>query len=724
MSDKSLKYKSVLLPVLIIAVAWAVYAPVSRCEFVSLDDEAYVTLNQVVRGGVSLHGIRTALTQPVAGNWHPLTMLSHMVDSEIFRSNPAGHHLVSLFLHLLNTLILYLLLRAATGATWRSAMVAALFALHPLNVESVAWVSQRKTVLSTLFWFLTMYAYVGYTRRPGTSRYVLILVLFTLGLLAKPMLVTLPVVLVLMDYWPLERFGKDGAKGPGLRKLILEKVPMLAIAGVFGLITILAQRSAGAVSTVATLPVSIRISNAVISYFRYLDRMIWPSKLAVFYPFSHDSLSTPRVILFAVVLLGMTVYVLSEARRKKYLLVGWLWYLITMLPVIGLLQVGAQSSADRYAYVTLIGVFILIAWGLADWSRGKKSLQQPVALTVICFLIVISVVTRFQLRYWKNSYQLYIRAIQTTKDNYLCYNNLATLLAKNGQDEEALQLVNAAIQIAPQMIHPYMNKGELLAKKGDIKGAREAYEAGLRMNPESPMMHNQIGNFFYKYENFEEAAFHYREALFRDESLLVARSNLGAILARQGRYDEAVEEFAKVLAAAPYSPAVLMNMGMTKAHLGQEKEALGYLRQSVANNPLNEKARATYAWLLNANGYPEEAVAEYETALQMKGDLKEGLNGLAWILATSPETELRNPARAIELAEAAIELPQGRSAEVLDTLSAAYAADGRFDDAVKAAEEALSIVKEVGLTDVAKDIEARLAGYRAGRAYIDPGHAL
>jgi hypothetical protein len=407
MGKTSDKYWSLCIYLTLALATLAVFWQVLGHDFVNYDDPDYVYRNPNVQSGITLSSIKWAFTTGHAANWHPLTWLSHMLDWQLFGDNPGWHHLTNLFLHIANTLLLFAVLKRMTNALWRSAFVAAAFALHPLHVESVAWVAERKDVLSTLFWMLTIAAYLRYLERPGTGRYLLTLLIFALGLMAKPMLVTLPFVLLLLDYWPLGRFqfgqivksvGQQSRKSLNAfshwklsRHLLLEKVPLFALSAISSIVTFLVQRTAGAVTSVETLPLKLRIANTFVSYLTYIQKMVWPSRLAMFYPYPDKTDLIWQTVVFALLLLIISLGVIWLMRRRRYLLTGWLWYLGTLVPVIGLVQVGDQALADRYTYVPLTGLFIIIAWGVPDLIAKWRFRKHALAASAIAVLLAWSI---------------------------------------------------------------------------------------------------------------------------------------------------------------------------------------------------------------------------------------------------------------------------------------------------------------------------------------------
>jgi len=467
--NETLKKYHVLFIYLVLALAVrVVFWPVHNYKFINYDDPAYVTQNPHVKAGINSDSIIWAFRTSAAGNWHPLTWLSHMLDCQLFGAKAGGHHVVNLMFHLVNTLLLFSIFKRMTGAIWQSAFVAALFAMHPLNVESVAWIAERKNVLSTMFWLLTMAAYLRYVRRPGIVRYLLMIFVFALGLMAKPMLITLPFVLLLLDYWPLGRFQIGGSaknssqqscKSPDnnsqwqvFYRLVFEKIPIFILSAVSSTVTFLIQSNFGVLTGSDVCPLKIRIANALVSYLMYLQKMVWPNRLAVFYPHPLDSIPLWQVAAAAVIIIAISILAVCLSRNRKYLAVGWLWYLGTLVPVIGLVQTGEQAMADRYAYVPFIGLFIIIAWGsqdlLAKWLRRKSVFG--ISATIV--LVVLAVCTHIQLRYWRNSITLLEHSIAVTDNNYLAHYNLAHALIDDGRTNEAVAHFKEVLRIKPR--HP------------------------------------------------------------------------------------------------------------------------------------------------------------------------------------------------------------------------------------------------------------------------------
>jgi tetratricopeptide (TPR) repeat protein len=485
-----------LLVFLLVGITLAAYEPVRKYEFVDYDDDRYVTANPRTQQGLNWENVSWALTTIEVANWHPLVWLSHMADCQLYGLNPSGHHLTNLLLHLANAILLFHVLQQMTGALWRSWLVAALFATHPLNIESVAWIAERKNVLSTLFWLLTMWAYLLYARRPEWKRYLLVSGAFVLGLMSKPMLVTLPCVLLLLDYWPLGRLrGAVELRSPGFRRtvlrLALEKLPLFLLAAASSAITIKAQRMDGALDAKA-LSFGARLSNALASYVGYIYQMIWPERLAVLYPHPGESIPGWRVAASALALVCVTAAVIRGSRKSPYLMVGWLWYLGTLVPVIGLVQVGQQAMADRYAYVPLIGLFIIIVWGVDEVTRRLPSRSYWLAGVAAALLIALMMVTRWQLRHWQNSITLFERALEVTNNNEIAHNNLGAVLVRKGQLDEGLAHLREAVRLDPAYETARTNIAVTLHQKGNIEASDESrwqeavqlYRQALELKPD------------------------------------------------------------------------------------------------------------------------------------------------------------------------------------------------------------------------------------------------
>lgn len=514
------KWRLPLALVLIAAVTLAVYWPVLHNGFIDFDDEDYVTANMMVRQGLTLKGCVWAFTTVHAGNWHPLTWLSHMLDVELFGLNPLGHHATSLLIHIANSLLLCTLLYRLTGFLGRSMAVAMLFAIHPLHVESVAWVAERKDVLSTLFWILTTGAYVRYAGKPCLKRYLPVAALFTLGLLAKQMLVTLPVILLLMDYWPLKRFpsrqGDEGAHQAGIPYLIMEKIPLLLLSAAAASAIFHAHSAARALFQVDENTLLLHSGNAFLSYVKYIRNMFYPVDLALFYPFESSAVTSLSVAGAILLLATITTVVVIQIKKRPYLAFGWFWYLVSLLPVIGFIRVGGQALADRYTYISLTGLFLIIVWGVAESAdRWKKGIPAMAGMAVIV-VAILSSLTITQVRYWQNSYDLFAHALAVVKRNWLAHNNMGILYAQHNRTDEAIFHFKESVRINPKGVEGFRNLGNAYQSVGRSAEAIEAFRQAVWISPNDPESHYRLGYAYLLGGNSDFAQQEYRQLLRLD----------------------------------------------------------------------------------------------------------------------------------------------------------------------------------------------------------------
>ena len=566
---------------LLLAVATlALYNPASRHPFVNYDDDAYVTQNAHVRQGLTADTIRWALTSTEQANWHPLTWLSHALDVSLFRFNPAGHHFTSVLIHIVNVVLLYLLLMWATRRFGPSLFVAALFALHPINVESVAWIAERKNVLCTMSFFVTLWAYGWYAKQPRWQRYVVVALLFAAGLASKPMVITLPFVLLLLDYWPLKRGSSFSWR------LVLEKLPLLALSAASAAITVQAQQSGGAVRSTAQFSFAVRVANAICAYAMYLWKMIWPARLAPLYPHPGDSLAAWQVAVSAIVLITVTILVL-KFRARRYLLVGWLWFLGTLVPVIGIVQVGDAAMADRYAYIPLIGIFVMISFGVADWAEAKHFGGWAFAVGVIV-LIALSYATHRQIDYWQSNETLWSHALDVTRNNFIAEDNLAGALILEGKEEDA---------------HAH-------------------FETAERINSRDPMSHSNLGAYDQTHHQFRDAIAQYRTviALTSDRGLLAQTyANLGAAQRTLGDDQEAHQSFEQALRLNPGQFNAWLGEGLLARQAGNFNEAVSDFSRSIELQP-TAQAYVELGRTQLKMGHAPEALEAYQQALKINPD--------------------------------------------------------------------------------------------------------
>ena len=552
----------ILIGLAIAVLTVTVFAPVVDFDFVNYDDLEFVVENPHVFTGISASNIEWAFVHAYEGTGGPLTWISHMVDAQFFGLDAGAHHRTSLVLHICNALLLFAVLWTMTHRVGPSAWVAALFAVHPLHVESVAWVAERKDVLSTTFWLLTTWAYVGYVRQPGVWRYVAMAMLFGLGLLSKPMVATLPFVLLLLDVWPLQRIiARDifrrrtkAARGPGVASLVLEKVPLFVLSAMSIGLTFEAQRQLGAIAAIENLPIGSRISNAIVSYVAYIGQAFWPVDLAAFYPY--PLVIPPALVAGASLALAvMTVCAIRAARHAPYVTVGWFWYVGTLVPVIGIVQLGSHAMADRFTYIPLVGLLVIAAWGGASLLQRAGASRATLTIAAIALVAVCAVVSRAQVHHWENGVALWEHATQVTQNNARAHANLGVALARGGQRGRAIAEYGEALRIEPRYPEAHNNLALALAVEGKTQEALAHYQDALHLKPDYANAHTNMANLLDENGRGEEAIAHYREAIRLDPTHVLARINLAVTLARESRLDEAVAELEAVLRLEPGNEA-------------------------------------------------------------------------------------------------------------------------------------------------------------------------
>jgi len=592
--------RSLLISAVLTAVVLSVFYPVAGLDFVHYDDYVYILENFHVRTGLLLSNVSWAFTNVHSANWHPLTWISHMADVELYGLAPAGHHLSGLGFHVLNTLLLFLVFRSMTGATWRSAGVAALFGVHPLHVESVAWVSERKDVLCALFWFLSLGAYLRYLRRPDRGRFLPVVVIYGLGLLAKPMLVTFPVLLLLLDYWPLGRFRpaapaaaiSGGRANPvALRFLVLEKAPLFLLAAAASAITFVAQRTAGSMQMMGKISLSARLQNAVVSYVEYLKKTILPLDLTAVYPHPGNGIHLGKTAGAVFILAAISLAAVHWRRRSPFLLVGWAWFIGTLVPVIGIVQVGPQAMADRYTYIPLVGLFVSLLWSADQLTAGspRRGWQAGVGLAAVLSCLMIS--ARTHIGFWRNSHTLFEHALEVVPDNWAAHNYLGVVLEKEGNYQGAIAEFSQAVRIKPDYLESSINRGLVLAKLNLPDEAMKSFRQALHYNPDSADILNNIGYLMFRQGNADEAIATLREALRHDPEHAPTHYNLGAILAAGGKTAEASEQFKTVVRITPEFPEAHLSLGLLLMKTGSRSEAAFHFREALRYNPGEQRAK-------------------------------------------------------------------------------------------------------------------------------------
>ena len=557
----------IIIGLFLVLSTLAVYWPVSSHEFVGYDDDGYVTENARVKRGLTIDNIVWAFQATQKSNWHPLTWLSHMLDVQLFGMHAGAHHMTSVFFHILNSLLLFAVFKKMTGRVWPSGFVAALFALHPLHVESVAWIAERKDVLSTFLGMLALWSYARYTDFPGMRRYLPVVGFFLLSLMAKPMLVTLPFVLLLLDYWPLKRVrlnafdlqtGETHQRLPA-SQLFLEKTPLFFLSLLSCGITFLVQQKTGALASIQLQPLSFRMANALVAYVKYIQKMIWPDHLAVLYPYP-ASISAWYVIAAVVVLGGVTFLAVRYANKFPWLVVGWLWYLGTLVPVIGIVQTGVQAMADRYAYVPAIGLFIIAAWGGSRIAAGWRHKLKALSVASACIIIFCMAAARFQVRYWHDSFVLFNHALAATSDNYVMHNNLGYELASKGHFDEAIKHYREALTIHPDFETAYINLGVALRRQGRVEDSIKYYYAVLSARPKYAGVHHHLGISMLHTGKIDAAIAHFRQALSIKPDYAEVYNSLGAAMVSKGKIKEAIVSFRQALRIDPDFPEAKNNL--------------------------------------------------------------------------------------------------------------------------------------------------------------------
>jgi tetratricopeptide (TPR) repeat protein len=631
-SDKLLP-KILIVTFLLISIL-TVYYQVKNFEFIYYDDPKYVRDNPMVKLGISLDSIRWAFFSiGYASNWHPVTWLSHMLDVELYGLNSGMHHLTNVIFHIVNTLLLFFLFYRLTSEKWKCAAVAVLFALHPLHVESVAWIAERKDVLSTFFWILTTWSYVWYVESRGVRRYLLVMMLFVLGLMAKPMLVTLPFTLLLLDFWPIKRpelvkFEDDIASQSmrnnivrinwaGVWPLIWEKMPLLILTGISSIITYLAQSRGGSVSNLDILPISSRIANAAAAYCTYLWRMIWPLNLAVFYPY--PKMFNPLIMVgFFFLLILITLLAFKYTKRFPFLIMGWLWYLGTLLPVIGIVQVGYQSMADRYTYIPFIGIFVMLVWGITSlfiqWRIGRYVL-------VISFLTIIPVLmwaTWVQAGYWKNSITLFSHALDVTKDNYLAHTNLAVALFEKGDVQGAIYHSSEALRIKPDYVPALCDLGFGLMKQGKYQEAIDHFRQSIQINPYYINAYYNLGGALFALGKIDEAIIQFQDVLRLDPQHAGAQKGIEHALAKQRKIDGVIAQMKEELKVDPKNSDLNYRLAELYMSKGNTKDAIAFYEKSLLNNPNLIQALNTLAVLYAQCGEYDNSLSSLHKVVKLK----------------------------------------------------------------------------------------------------------
>jgi protein O-mannosyl-transferase len=666
LKDKpSFKRVDLFICIIIIMATLCVYSQVKKYDFVGFDDNEYVYENAHVKTGLTLKNILWAFTAFHSNNWHPLTWISHMMDCQVFGLNPGLHHLMNLFFHIVNSLLLYFVFKQMTGEQWKCGFMAAVFALHPLHVESVAWISERKDVLTAFFWLLAMWSYFRYSKRPCLATYAWVFIFFLLGLLSKPMIITLPFVLMLMDYWPLDRFDNQAIAGFNIRKklflLVLEKIPLLILVPVSSLLTFYAQKQGGIVKSLDIFPLNVRIANAIVSYALYIIKIIYPVKMAFLYP--HHGMPSWLNIGAALILISTICYLSIRYYKKyPYVIVGWLWYLGTLVPVIGIVQVGMQSMADRYTYIPSIGLLLIVAWGVPEALAKWRYKEIWLAAAVFTVIAISGVIAWKQTGYWKNSLSMLEHTIRVTSKNYIALDTLGVVLLRHGRTDEAINYHLQAQKIYPNNPYSHFSLGVSYFVQGKIRESIDQYLEAIKIEPEYYQAHTNLGAAYFTLGNTEKAVTHYLNAITINPEYVEAYINLGLAYDKLGRFDDAVKQCKQAFRVDPdninahfllanilekignideaichYSEIAKINPGLLDVQYrlgvalyrqGRTAEAIQHYLEVLKKNPDSAETHNSLGTALYKQGRIDDAIGQYLQALDNKPDYAEAHNNL------------------------------------------------------------------------------------------------
>lgn len=707
---------------LILAVGTLVlFAPVRNFEFVNFDDNVFVFANEHVKHGFTWDGVKWAFLSADIDYWRPLSWLSHMLDVELFGLRAGGHHITSALIHAANAVLLFLALRRLTRELRLSFLVAALFAWHPLHVESVAWVAERKDVLCASFWFLGLWCYAGYAAAPTRRGFAAVAACLALGLMSKPMILTFPFQLLLLDIWPLRRveFTSGQPVTQSLRAflpLLREKIPLFAMIVAAAAATFIAQRNVGAIMPEGIHPFSARLVNAPVSYARYLGLSFWPADLAILYPMPHE---WPMwQVGGALGLLALaTWFCVRRLNREPWLAVGWFWFLGTLVPVIGLIQVGDQSIANRYTYVPLVGCFIAVVWGLETLRRARPGTTRCLVAAAGAILVLCLADAHVQLGHWRDGITIFEQAVRVTKDNFIAMTNLGNNLARLNQQQRAITLYQEALRVRPDSSDTHYNLASSLAETGQPKAAEAHYREALRWFPGYARAHNNLANLLSDTGRIPEAIQHYEECLRLKPGNVEARFNYGITLADMGKPADAIAQFEAAVQRQPGFTRARLQLVSLYAGMGKPTEALAHNEELLRRDPGSPEGQFNAGSFALARGDFGLAVRHWQEAVRLKGDFLPAVHRLAWTLATHPSPAVRNPKTALDLANHFQKQTGPQNAEALDLMAVAHAANGAFDLATKHAQAALLAASTNAA--LAAEIRGRLALFQAGKPFID-----
>lgn len=705
---------------LLAGITWLVFGQTVAHQFVTYDDPEYVYENAKVAAGLSPESVLWAFTHTVGGNWHPLTVISHMLDCQLYGLKPAGHHFTNVLLHTIAVILLFLVLRRMTGTLWQSAFVAALFAIHPLHVESVAWISERKDLLSAVFFMLTLGAYIRYVHKLSFTSYILVLLVFALGLMSKPMLVTVPFVLLLLDYWPLKRFAPETPVKRGhrrtvencanTRRILIEKIPLLLLSFASCATTFVAQRHF--IDPIGHLSLVDRLCNAAVATVIYLRQLMWPFGLSVFYPHPRHSLSVLQVLAATLFLIAVTAGVFMCRRRHPYFLTGWFWFFGMVVPVSGIIQVGEQAHADRYMYLPQIGLYILVTWFVADtvfsWRHRRILLGTAMASSIALLMLP----AWKQTSYWRDGRTLWTHALAVDPQNDTAHISLCDLDLRENHLDDAVFHARTALEIRPDSADAHSRLGVALSATGQHEEASIHFQKALETHQIRPRVHYNIATLLLNSGHLDEAIAEFNKELQIQPEFVEAHNNLGSALTSKGELDGALAHFQKALELDPHLPKVHHNIAMILLRQGQFDQAIAHLQKELQANPGSAEAHNDLGIARSQQGRIDQAINEWQKALELQPDNLNAYCNLVWVFATFPDDAIRSGAKAVALGEHALKLSGEKDPRIYRLLAAAYAENRQFDKAIETAQRGSELATKQGNYAAANALESNIDLYR------------
>ena len=704
----------------LVGITWLVFGQTVGYQFVTYDDPQYVYENAKVAAGLSPDSVLWAFTHTVGGNWHPLTVISHMLDCQLYGLKPAGHHFTNVLLHTIAVILLFLVLRRMTGTLWQSAFVAALFAIHPLHVESVAWISERKDLLSAVFFMLTLGVYIRYVHKLSFTSYILVLLVFAFGLMSKPMLVTVPFVLLLLDYWPLKRFpsetsvkhrhGRTVENCANTRRIFIEKIPLLLLSLASCAATLLAQRHF--IDPIGNLTLLDRLCNAAVATVVYLRQLVWPFGLSVFYPHPRHSLSILQVLVATLFLIGVSAAAFMCRRRNPYFLTGWFWFLGMLVPVSGIIQVGEQAHADRYMYLPQIGLYILVTWFVADTVSSWRHRRILLATAMASSIALLMYPAWKQTSYWRDGRALWTHALAVNPQNDTAHISLCDLDLRENRLDDAIFHARKALEIRPDSAEAESRLGVALSASGQNEEASIHFRKALETHQIRPRLHYNLATLLLNSGHLDEAIAEFQKELQIQPDFVEAHNNLGIALTSKGELGEALAHLQKALELDPHLPKVHHNIAMILLRQGQLDQAIAHLQKELQVNPASAEAHNDLGIVWSQHGRIDQAINEWQKTLELQpGNLNAYCN-LVWVFATFPDDAIRSGAKAVALGERALQLSGEKDPRIYRLLAAAYAENHQFDKAIETAQRGSELATKQGNYAAANALESNIDLYR------------